>query len=94
MNAGLYSSFAASLHGKACFHGGYDVIIRQSKARNVGPVQKINMDGGFSAWFTGQYSHNGENGNSVSVNSWGSSRAGINSMRPTKFRCQAGAKNG
>lgn len=45
MNAGLYSGFAASLHGKACFHGGYDVIIRQSKARNVGPVQKTNMDG-------------------------------------------------
>ena len=45
MNARLYGRFAASLHGEARFHCGYDLIIRQSEARNVGPIQEINMDG-------------------------------------------------
>jgi hypothetical protein len=39
------AGFAAPLHGKAQFHGGYDVIIVRSKAREYRPVQKINMDG-------------------------------------------------
>jgi hypothetical protein len=93
MNAGLYGGFAAALHGEARFHGGDDFIIGQCEARNVGPIQEINMDGRAFGMVHGGGTFTMDLWNLVSSNRWGSSRAGIISMRLAKFRRQAGAKN-
>jgi len=44
VNAGFYGGFTASLHGESGFHRGDDLVIGEFKARNIGPVQEIDMD--------------------------------------------------
>jgi len=95
MDTGLYGRFASSLHSEAQLNSRNNVVISEIKPGDIEPVQKINMDGRALGLSHGrstfcQVSSNFKN--LISINSWGSSRAGIVSISLVEFRGHAEAK--